>query len=127
MEDKKKIKSYRDLIVWQKAYQLTLFVYKITMNFPKAEMYGLTSQMRRSAISIPSNIAEGYRRQHTGEYLQFLSIAFGSCGELETQILLAKDIGFFNDNNFGIAYNLCQEISKMLNSLIFLIKKRRTI
>jgi four helix bundle protein len=122
-----KLKSYKDLIVWQKAYQLVLLMYKITMNFPKAEIYGLTSQMRRSAISIPSNIAEGYCRQYTGEYLQFLSIAYGSCGELETQILLAKDIEFLDENNFCIAYNLCQEISKMLNSLISSIKKRKNI
>lgn len=122
-----KLKSYKDLIVWQKAYQLVLLMYKITMNFPIAEIYGLTSQMRRSAISIPSNIAEGYRRQYIGEYLQFLSIAYGSCGELETQILLAKDLEFLDENNFGIAYNLCQEISKMLNSLINSIKKRKNI
>ncbi|MEW6555866.1 MAG: four helix bundle protein [Elusimicrobiota bacterium] len=65
------LKSYQDLIVWQKAYKLTVSVYKITMNFPKSEIYGISSQLRRAAVSIPSNIAEGYRRQHAGEYLQF--------------------------------------------------------
>lgn len=79
--------------------------------------------MRRAAISIPSNIAEGYRRQHTGEYLQFLSIAFGSCSELETQILLARDIGFLEKSNFQSIYDLCLEISKMLNALIVLLEK----
>jgi len=91
-----KLKSYKDLIVWQKAYQLVLLIYKITMNFPKTEMYGITSQMRRSAISIPSNF-------------------------------IRKDIGFLKDNDFEIVYNLCQEVSRMLNSLISSIKKRKNI
>jgi len=118
-----KCTDFKDLIVWKKSYELTLLIYKITKEFPKAEIYGITSQMRRSAISIPSNIAEGYRRQHTGEYLQFLSIAFGSCSELETQILLARDIGFLGENNFTSVHELCLEISKMLNSLIVSLEK----
>jgi len=118
-----KFTDFKDLIVWQKSYALALSIYKITKEFPKHEIYGITSQMRRAAISIPSNIAEGYRRQHTGEYLQFLSIAFGSCSELETQILLARDIGFLEKSNFQSIYDLCLEISKMLNALIVLLEK----
>jgi len=79
-----KMQSYRDLIAYQKAYQLTLDVYKTTKSFPREELFGVVSQMRRSAVSIPCNIAEGYCRNHRKEYVQFLNIAFGSCGELET-------------------------------------------
>ena len=90
----------------------------MTKSFPRAELYGLVSQMRRAAISIPSNIAEGYRRQYIGEYLQFLSIAFGSLAELETQILLSKDLGYLNEQKFRMLEDLQQEISKMLFSLM---------
>ncbi|MCJ7814188.1 MAG: four helix bundle protein, partial [Candidatus Atribacteria bacterium] len=83
-----KTRSFKDLIVWQKAYGLVLEVYKITKAFPRSEIYGLTQQIRRAAISIPSNIAEGYGRKHKAEYQQFLSIAYASLLELETQYLL---------------------------------------
>ena len=79
-----KTQSFKDLIVWQKAYRLVLEIYKITKDFPKYEMYGLAQQMRRAAVSIPSNIAEGYGRKHKAEYRQFLSVAYGSLLELET-------------------------------------------
>lgn len=78
------INSYKDLIVWQKSFDLVRQIYQLTDNFPKMEIYGLTSQMRRAAISIPSNIAEGFVRKHTKEFSQFVSIAFGSGAELET-------------------------------------------
>jgi len=84
------IKTYKELIVWQKAYGLCLLVYKLTKNFPKEELYALTSQIRRATISIPSNIAEGYCRQRRLEYIQFLQIAFASGAELETQPLIAN-------------------------------------
>ena len=87
-----KTKSFKDLIVWQKSYKLVLEIYKTTRAFPKSEDYGLSQQLRRAAVSIPSNIAEGYGRKHKAEYNQFLSIAYGSLLELETQILLAKDL-----------------------------------
>ena len=83
-----KIQSYKDLLAYQKAYELALEVYKVTNKFPKEEAYGLVSQTRRAAISIPSNIAEGYRRGSRKEYIQFLNIAYGSAAELETQISL---------------------------------------
>lgn len=79
-----KTQSFKDLIVWQKAYRLVLEIYKITKDFPKYEMYGLAQQMRRAAVSIPSNIAEGYGRKHKAEYRQFLPVAYGSLLELET-------------------------------------------
>ena len=85
-----KINSYRDLIVWEKAINLTVEIYKITENFPKEEIYGLTSQMRRSAVSIPSNIAEGRNRGTRKDFCNFLRIALGSCAELSTQIEIKK-------------------------------------
>lgn len=88
------LKSYKELKVWQKSYQLCLHVYKITSGFPKGERYGLSSQIRRSAISVPSNIAEGYGRKTTADYVRSLYIAYGSTCELETQILLSWDLGY---------------------------------
>ncbi|MDI6756958.1 MAG: four helix bundle protein [Endomicrobiia bacterium] len=117
------IVDYKDLKVWTKSYELALFIYRVTMNFPKSEIYGITSQMRRAAVSMPSNIAEGYRRRYTGEYLHFLSFAFGSCAELETQISLTKDIGFMSEVDFHNAYGHTQEISKMLGALVKSLKK----
>jgi four helix bundle protein len=89
-------KTFKDLIVWQKAYKLTLEVYSFTETFPKSETYGLRQQIRRAAVSILSNIAEGYGRQYNKEYKQFLSIAYGSLCELETQYLLANDLKYSN-------------------------------
>lgn len=83
------LNSYKDLIVWQKAFDLSLMIYQITNEFPKFELYGLASQMRRNGVSIPSNIAEGYTRNNRGEYIQFLFIAYASGAELETQLLIA--------------------------------------
>ena len=114
----KEIKSYKDLIVYQKAYQLALSIYKATENFPKAEMYGLVSQMRRASVSIPSNIAEGYRRKNRKEYIQFLSIAYGSSGELETQIALSDDLKMLNKDDATRLHDLNDEVSKLLFKLI---------
>jgi four helix bundle protein len=88
------LKNYKGLKVWQKSYQLCLEIYRITKGFPKEERYGLTSQIRRAAVSVPSNIAEGYGRKTTLEYIRFLYIAYGSNCELETQILLSGDLGY---------------------------------
>ena len=88
------LKNYKELKVWQKAYQLCLEVYKITRGFPREERYGLTSQIRRAAVSIPSNIAEGYGRKTTPEYIRSLYFAYGSNCELETQISLSGDLGY---------------------------------
>jgi len=94
MEDK--IRSFRDLKVWQKGIELVKEIYKITQHFPFEERYGLSAQMRRSAISVPSNIAEGFRRKYAKEHKQFLNIALGSCAELETQIVIAKELQYIN-------------------------------
>lgn len=113
-----KITSFKDLIVWQKAIDLSILIYLITKNFPKSELYGLVSQMRRCSVSIPSNIAEGFMRGHKQEYIQFLRIAFGSGAELETQLILALKIKYLNVDDFNKCCLLLDEVMKMLNSLI---------
>lgn len=110
------LKSYKELIVWQKSIQLVKEVYKLTNEFPKNETYGLSNQMRRAAISIPSNIAEGYSRKNTKKYLQFLRISYGSGAELETQTIIAKDL--YNKLDYETADLLLKEVMKMLNSMI---------
>ena len=94
-----KIKNFQDLRIWQKSIEVVKDIYILTKKFPKEELYGLTSQMRRSAVSIPSNIAEGFRRYHNKEYKQFLYIALGSCAELETQIIIANKLDYINETN----------------------------
>jgi four helix bundle protein len=120
------IRSYKDLIVWQKAFKLALAVYEVTKKFPKEEQYGLVSQMRRSAISIPSNIAEGYARHRRLEYIQFLQIAFASGAELETQPLIARGIGLVKEKDFATLSTQLDEVMKMLNSLIDKLKRYKT-
>ena len=117
-----KIQSYKDLIVYQKSYKLSLEIYKATKKFPSSEIYGLVSQMRRSAVSIPCNTAEGYRRGRK-EYVQFLRIAQGSCSELETQISLSKDLGFIDEAIFNSLYQMQEEISRLLTGLINSLSK----
>ena len=92
----KKIKNFRDLDIWQLGKEIVFDVYQLTHNFPKEEIYGLTSQIRRSATSIPANIAEGFNRFHNAEYKHFLFIALGSCAELETHIEISQDLGFID-------------------------------
>lgn len=112
------LNSYKELIVWKKSFELSKRIYLTTNKFPKAEIYGLVSQMRRCAVSIPSNIAEGYTRAHRQEYVQFLRTAFASGAELETQLLLAKELQFINLQVYNDLDNLLTEIMKMLNKLI---------
>ncbi len=119
------IESYKDLIVWQKSMDLVELIYQITDKLPSKEQFGLISQMRRSAVSIPSNIAEGYGRQSGGSYIQFLSIARGSLLELETQIELCIRLKFIQKTDFEILLNDIVEISKMLSSLIRKIGNRQ--
>jgi len=111
-----KTKSFKDLIVWQKSYKLVLEIYKITRDFPKSETYGLSQQMRKAAVSIPSNIAEGYGRAHKAEYRQFLSISYGSLLELETQYLLSKDLEY--TKKYEIIDNLLKEVGSMLYRML---------
>lgn len=117
-----KISSYKGLIVWQKSINLVTMIYEVTRCLPDEERFGLTSQIRRSAISIPSNIAEGYGRGSTKSYLQFLSIARGSLFELETQIHIAKGLQFLSEENSSSITKLISEIGRMINSLMIKIK-----
>ncbi|MGQ9571239.1 MAG: four helix bundle protein, partial [Thermodesulfovibrionales bacterium] len=112
------LKNYKELKVWQKAYQLCVDIYKITKNFPKEERYGLTSQIRRSAVSATSNIVEGYGRKITPEYIQALYIAYGSNCELETQTLLSGDLGFIKADKLEKLQNDIGDIERMLKGLI---------
>lgn len=118
------LSSHKELIVWQKAFLLCKVIFLITKQFPKEEQYGLVSQMRRAAVSIVSNIAEGYARGHRLEYIQFLRTSFGSAAELETQLLLAKDLEFINKKNFDSANDLLIEVLKMLNKLLSSLQSR---
>jgi len=112
------LKNYKELNVWQKSYELCLKIYQITAKFPNEERYGLTSQIRRSAVSIPSNIAEGYGRKTTLDYIRMLYISYGSVCELETQILLAGDLGFIDKGDLDTAKKDIAEIERMLKALI---------
>ena len=112
--------DYKELTVWQKSMQLVTDVYILIKTLPREELYGLSDQIKRSAISIPSNIAEGSGRNTSKELIQFLYIALGSTNELETQLLIGKNIGYFNDLNRYL--NEITTIKKMLNGLINSIK-----
>jgi four helix bundle protein len=111
-------KGFRKLLVWQRAYQLTLEIYKVTKQFPREETYGLVSQMQRAAVSVPANIAEGHDRNHRKEYLQFLHIAKGSLAEVETFLSLASDLGYLDKQLYTEIENRREETGKMLNGLI---------
>lgn len=114
--------SYQQLTVWQKAFALSIKIFRLTTKFPKSELYGLVSQMRRCGVSIPSNIAEGYMRGYRQEYLQFLRTALASGAELETQLLIAKELGFLTVEEYNEVNNLLTEVQKMLNKLISSLK-----
>ena len=113
-----KLKSYKELKVWQRSYQLCLEIYKITKGFPDEEKYGLTSQLRRAAVSVPSNISEGYGRKTTPEYIQFLYIAYGSVCEIETQILLSGDLGYISNGRLEMLKEGIREVERMLKASI---------
>ena len=109
--------SYRDLIVWQKAMELVKEVYILTKKLPKDELYKLSAQMRGAAVSIPSNIAEGYARYGKKEYAHFLSIAKGSKAELETQLLVCVCVGYLSETDIEAAMNISEEVGKMFSTL----------
>jgi four helix bundle protein len=111
-------KGFRDLLVWQKAMRLSVFVYRITKQFPREELYGLSSQMRRAAVSIPSNIAEGQGRLNLGEFRQFVGIAHGSNCELQTQLEIACQLELCDKAQLGEAIELSEEVGRMLHGLI---------
>lgn len=109
--------NYSDLLVWQKAMDLVTDIYQVTSTFPNEERFGLSSQMRRAAVSIPSNIAEGHGRKATGAYLNHISIAYGSLMELETQIQIALRLDFIDAEKISVLLERINEIGKMLNGL----------
>jgi four helix bundle protein len=110
--------AFRDLQVWQRAIQLTVVIYRLTQSFPREEIYGLSSQIRRAAVSVPSNIAEGQGRLSVGEFRQFLGIARGSNYELQTQLEIARSLGFGNSTMIEEAEGLSHEVGKMLYALL---------
>ena len=112
-----KVKTYRDLVVWQKSMQLVTDVYSLTKSLPKDEVYGLTSQARRCSISIPSNIAEGYGRKSTNDYCRFLQIAIGSLYELQTQLEICLNLNYLTNSVFDNINEQSREIERMLSSL----------
>lgn len=120
------MKGFRDLQVWAKSHALTLTVYRATSSFPKEELYGLASQMRRCSASIPANIAEGCGRRGNGEFHRFLQISTGSASELEYHILLARDLGFLAQGDFESLTGQVQEVKKMLAGLIKRVESERT-
>lgn len=114
--------NFKELLVWQKSINFVTEIYELTNDFPKYEMYGLTSQIRRASVSVPSNIAEGNSRRSIADYLQFLKIARGSCAEVETQLIIAQNLKFLSEKHYLKLNQNIIEISKMLNGLINSLK-----
>ncbi|EIM63159.1 four helix bundle protein [Desulfobacter postgatei] len=108
-------KSFQDLIVWQKAHAFVLAIYSFTQSFPKHELYGLTSQLRRAAISIPANIAEGFRKQSANDKARFLNISEGSLEESRYYLILAKDLKYISSEQYQTAWNQSEEVGRLLN------------
>lgn len=118
MEYRKKIRSFTDLEVWKEGHKLVIMIYETTKKFPKDEIFGLTNQLRRCAVSITSNISEGFGRQGSKEKVQFYFIARGSVIELQNQILVAKDVGYISNADFKIIADPSVTVHKILNGLI---------
>jgi four helix bundle protein len=120
------MKTYRDLFVWQKSMVLVTEIYKMSKSFPRNEIYGLSSQMRRCAVSIPSNIAEGYGRNSTSDYVRFLHIAEASLYEMQTQLEISLNLQYLKKNDFDRLYESSREIERMLSSLTKRLNDKRT-
>ena len=116
--------TFRDLLIWQKSMTLITQIYQSTNQFPKEEIFGLTSQIRRNAISIPSNIAEGFGRESKQDFLRYLNISIGSLFEFQTQLEIAKNINYLNENEFNNIFEDSREIERMLVSFIKKLKER---
>ena len=119
------MKDFRQLKVWEKSHQLALSVYKATKEFPKEELYGLTSQIRRASMSIPTNIAEGCGRNTDKEFARFLQIAMGSASETEYQLILARDLEFLPTDSYEKLHNEVEEVKRMLASLLKTLRANR--
>ena len=120
------VNSYRDLEVWQRATDLVIECYRLANRFPKNELYGLTSQIQRAAISIPANIAEGHGRDHLGDYLHHLSVANGSLMELETHLLIAARLSYLDEGDSKPVLSRTAEVGRMLAGLARALRKKRT-
>jgi four helix bundle protein len=120
------IKDYRDLIAWQKAMELVEFIYRMTKTFPKEEIYSLSNQMRRAAISIPSNIAEGHGRKSTKVFLHFLSVAYGSLKEVETQLFISRRLNYITEEKSNRMLALTTEIGRIISGLQTSLKRKGT-
>ncbi len=118
------IKSFKDLVVWQKAFELSLAIYAVTRRFPSDERFGMTTELRKTARSIPYNIAEGHRRPTTADYRRFVGIAKGSGGELETQLMLAERLGYLGQDRAQRLLDLYHEVERMLATLIRALDRR---
>lgn len=110
--------GFKKLVVWQKSYRLALDVYKASADFPKSELYGLVSQIRRASLSVPANIAEGYERKHRKEYIQYLMVAKGSVSEVETYLLFAQDLGYLSRESYQFLESSRVDVIKLLRALI---------
>jgi four helix bundle protein len=119
------MKSYKELEVWKQSVDLTTELYKLTSRFPDTERYGLTSQIRRAAVSVAANVAEGWGRGSTREYIQFLTVARGSLMELETHLIIACNLHFLNADELATVSKPVQDIEKMLNRLITLLRTQK--
>jgi four helix bundle protein len=113
-----KIKNYQELNIWKRSVEMAIEIYNTSKNFPKEDLYGLTSQMRRASVSIPSNIAEGFNRYHNKEFRQFLYVNLGSCAEVETQLFIAQRLNYVDQEKASKLIKELGEIGKMINSLI---------
>jgi len=118
------MRTHKDLDVWKNSIDFVTEIYKLTNKFPKSEFYGLTNQIRRSAVSIPSNIAEGAGRAHNKEFIQFLNISLGSISEIETQLTISKNLGFIDTDNFDIFLNKLNLIRSQIVGLIKYLKNK---
>ena len=123
-ENSNKIKSYRDLIIWKKSVDFATVIYRITNSFPKTEQFNLTSQLRRAAVSISSNIAEGHGRTSTAEFLRFLTYSNGSRTELETQIIIAYNLKYINKNEKEKILESSEEIGRLMSGLVKSLRKK---
>ncbi len=118
------MRSFRDLLVWQKAARLAVEVYRVTRTWPREEMYGLTSQIRRAAVSVVSNIAEGEGRKSPGEFCRFLQIAHGSLREIEAQLYIAAELTYLSPDEFSQLDEACVEVGRMLNGLMSSVRRQ---
>jgi four helix bundle protein len=119
------MKTFKELLVWQKSMVLVTEIYKVTKEYPKEELFGLSSQMRRSAISIPSNIAEGFGRKGLNDFIRFLNISIASLFELQTQIEISYNLNFIEKSKFEDLYESTREIERILSSLIRSLKSKK--